>query len=63
MKHTKSYHKDYPRVQFFRDSYRNLNGTWDFRLDYDNKGLELGFEKSFILTHEILDKAQYMLLQ
>ncbi len=59
MKHTKNYHKDYPRVQFFRDSYRNLNGIWDFGLDYDNKGLELGFENSFIPTHEILVPFSY----
>ncbi|MDQ0886580.1 beta-galactosidase/beta-glucuronidase [Paenibacillus sp. V4I9] len=35
---TKMYIKDYPRPQFVRDSWFNLNGEWDFRFDDDNVG-------------------------
>lgn len=30
---TKSYVKDYPRPQFVRDNWENLNGEWDFAFD------------------------------
>ena len=29
----------YPRPQMKRDSYLNLNGSWDFSVDYEKKGL------------------------
>ena len=29
----------YPRPQMRRDSYLNLNGCWEFTVDYENKGL------------------------
>ncbi|MFD0693298.1 glycoside hydrolase family 2 protein [Paenibacillus sp. GCM10027628] len=35
---TKMYIKDYPRPQFVRDSWLNLNGEWDFRFDDNNAG-------------------------
>jgi beta-galactosidase/beta-glucuronidase len=35
---TKMYIKDYPRPQFVRESWLNLNGEWDFRYDDDNVG-------------------------
>ncbi|MBQ4564473.1 MAG: glycoside hydrolase family 2 [Lachnospiraceae bacterium] len=35
---TKYYVKDYPRPQFVRDNWENLNGTWDFCFDDANKG-------------------------
>ncbi|MDF2653498.1 MAG: glycoside hydrolase family 2, partial [Paenibacillus sp.] len=35
---TKMYIKDYPRPQFVRDSWLNLNGEWDFRFDDDHVG-------------------------
>lgn len=35
---TKMYIKDYPRPQFVRDSWLNLNGEWDFRFDEHNVG-------------------------
>ncbi|KRE49793.1 glycoside hydrolase family 2 protein [Paenibacillus sp. Soil724D2] len=35
---TKMYIKDYPRPQFVRDSWLNLNGEWDFRFDDNNVG-------------------------
>ncbi|ADI66561.1 glycoside hydrolase family 2 protein [Mobiluncus curtisii] len=30
---------EYPRPQFERENWQNLNGTWDFRFDDDDKGL------------------------
>lgn len=32
------YMKDYPRPQFVRRSWENLNGAWDFRFDDENAG-------------------------
>ena len=34
----KCYVKDYPRPQFVRDNWVNLNGSWDFRFDDGNQG-------------------------
>ena len=34
----KCYIKDYPRPQFVRNNWENLNGTWDFCFDDKNKG-------------------------
>lgn len=34
----KSYVKDYPRPQFVRENWENLNGTWEFAFDDDNLG-------------------------
>ena len=34
----KCYVKDYPRPQFVRNNWENLNGTWDFGFDDDNCG-------------------------
>lgn len=36
--HMKCYIKDYPRPQFVRNQWENLNGTWDFRFDDQNVG-------------------------
>lgn len=38
VKHTECYRKDYPRPQFVRDSFIDLNGEWDFCFDFDNGG-------------------------
>ncbi|MBE9917004.1 glycoside hydrolase family 2 [Paenibacillus donghaensis] len=35
---TLKYIKDYPRPQFVRDAWQNLNGEWDFRFDDANVG-------------------------
>ncbi len=47
----KYYVKDYPRPQFVRDNWENLNGAWDFRFDDDNVGERdrwyEGFEKEY----------------
>ena len=34
----KCYVKDYPRPQFVRDNWQNLNGLWSFRFDDANEG-------------------------
>lgn len=34
----KCYKKDYPRTQFVRNQWENLNGTWDFCFDDSNVG-------------------------
>ena len=34
----KCYIKDYPRPQFVRNDWENLNGTWDFGFDDENAG-------------------------
>ncbi|SDG41544.1 glycoside hydrolase family 2 protein [Marvinbryantia formatexigens] len=34
----KCYVKDYPRPQFVRSNWENLNGTWEFRFDDENVG-------------------------
>ncbi len=31
---------EYPRPQFVRDRWMNLNGTWQFFMDLDNTGIE-----------------------
>lgn len=35
---TKCYIKDYPRPQFVRNAWENLNGTWDFSFDDEKLG-------------------------
>lgn len=45
--HTKCYIKDYPRPQFVRKQWIDLNGRWDFKFDYDDVGDKLGFCNGF----------------
>jgi len=42
---SKMYRKEYPRPQFVRDLWLNLNGEWDFALDKANIGMD---EKWFV---------------
>lgn len=35
---TISYRPDYPRPQLVRDTWDNLNGSWDFAFDDDDRG-------------------------
>ena len=37
---------EYPRPQFVRDSWINLNGVWSYEFDFGRSGLERGLEKS-----------------
>ena len=43
----KYYVKDYPRPQFVRDNWENLNGAWDFRFDDSNVGEEENWQQGF----------------
>lgn len=36
---------EYPRPQFVRESWMNLNGTWDFQFDFGNSGNARGLYK------------------
>ena len=35
--------KEYPRPQFERDQWQNLNGQWDYTFDFAGSGLEQGY--------------------
>lgn len=37
---------EYPRPQFQREQWKNLNGTWTYSFDFGNSGLAKGFHKS-----------------
>lgn len=45
---------EYPRPQFERSEWVNLNGEWDYTLDLSNSGLERGFEKAKSFDGKIL---------
>lgn len=45
--HVKCYKKDYPRPQFVRESWLNLNGEWDFVFDDKNIGEVEGYFREF----------------
>ena len=49
----KCYNKDYPRPQFVRKQWENLNGTWDFRFDDQNVGEREKWYKNFERELEI----------
>lgn len=50
---TRAYTKDYPRPQFVREQWLNLNGPWDFRFDDDNIGERENWPNRFSGTHTI----------
>ena len=37
---------EYPRPQFERTEWMNLNGVWDYTFDFSGSGLERGLEKA-----------------
>lgn len=43
----KCYRKDYPRPQFVREDWENLNGTWDFAFDDGNQGETEKWQEGF----------------
>lgn len=45
---------DYPRPQARRDSFINLNGTWDFYMDFQGEGEKKGFQNGFQKERDIL---------
>ncbi|MEF2965466.1 sugar-binding domain-containing protein [Paenibacillus sp. M1] len=50
---TKAYTKDYPRPQFVRDGWLNLNGEWSFRFDDENAGEREKWQERLAGTHTI----------
>lgn len=50
---TKCYIKDYPRPQFVRGDWENLNGIWDFCFDDSNIGETQKWNNEFTPTHTI----------
>ena len=45
---------EYPRPQFERSDWINLNGKWTFEFDFGNSGLEKGFTESKGFSNDIL---------
>jgi len=45
---------DYPRPQFRRDSWENLNGIWEFAFDDDNQGENLGWHEGATSLPEVI---------
>lgn len=44
---------EYPRPQFRRDDWQNLNGEWDFCFDDENKGLSAGYPQTGVKGRKI----------
>jgi len=49
----KCYVKDYPRPQFVRNNWENLNGFWDFAFDDENIGEVENWQEGFTAKHQI----------
>ena len=49
----KCYIKDYPRPQFVRNNWVNLNGLWDFAFDDENRGEAESWQEGFAAQHQI----------
>lgn len=50
----RTYVKDYPRPQFIRKEWTNLNGEWEFRTDDENAGEREGWQDGFGQSCRIL---------
>ena len=46
--------KEYPRPQFEREAWMNLNGEWDYTFDFSDSGLERGLEKATSFDKKIV---------
>lgn len=53
MNHAKCYIPNYPRPQFVRDCWLDLNGKWDFAFDQENAGVKKKYSKGFEKQHKI----------
>ena len=53
MRNVKCYVKDYPRPQFVRNNWMNLNGKWNFKFDDANVGEKEGWYNGFETKEEI----------
>lgn len=47
MRHTACWTKDYPRPQFVRKEWQNLNGEWEFAFDKSREGLKKEYNRNF----------------
>lgn len=47
------YRKEYPRPQFVRKDWQDLNGAWDFAFDDANEGEAQGWQQGFTSAHTI----------
>ncbi len=45
--------KEYPRPQFERQAWINLNGEWDYTFDPANVGMEKGYQKATVFSDKI----------
>lgn len=45
---------EYPRPQFVREDWRNLNGWWSYEFDFSNSGMERGLMRSTGFPNRIL---------
>ena len=45
---------EYPRPQFERAEWLNLNGVWSYSFDFGNSGIERKLNESQGFAHEIL---------
>lgn len=50
----KSYVKDYPRPQLFREGWKNLNGQWEFAFDDNNVGKREKWYENFPNENKII---------
>jgi len=55
----KAYKKDYPRPQFVRADWENLNGAWGFAFDDTDHGFGSGWQEGFTPQYEILVPYSY----
>lgn len=53
MKNSIALRSEHPNPQFFRDEWLNLNGEWEFEIDYAKSGKERGFENREHLNGKI----------
>lgn len=54
MKATTVPRSEYPRPQFVRPTWINLNGEWDYTFDFTNTGLEKGLHKADSFEQKII---------
>lgn len=45
MNHVSHYREEYPRPQFVRENWTNLNGQWQFAFDDEEKGVREGWQR------------------
>ncbi len=54
MEHFKGYIKEHPRPRLTRDDFMILDGTWRFRFDDQDEGLEGGWMHGLETTRKIV---------